>query len=990
MYAPARADVGPGSTDIRCARCRAVRTAGAASLTSRHEGAMRFNHIRRQVRGAGLGFAFLFGGASLAAQGVVVGRVTDAATKQPLAQAQVTLVGSTKRVLTNTDGKFRLLNVPNGGEEIRVAFIGYRSMTQAVQVSGAETTVDFALTAAPIGLDAVTVTATGEQSTREQGNATPTIKMDQIQNAPTTDLADALNSRVPGVVVQESGGTTGSGTRIRIRGSNSITLSNDPVLVVDGVRVESGSSSNSIGVGGQVPSRLNDYNSDDLEAVQVAEGPSSGVLYGTDAANGVIVMQTRKGHPGPTQWHFSSELGVSNDMGNYPNNLEAVTAPDTAGNVSFCPLFNAARARCTIANVLSYNALEQNSPFRTGNVANLGLSAEGGDEATTYYVSSHYDFENGVYPVNFNKQVFLRANLHHQAGQNLSFDISTGYTSGKLRLPQNDNNSAGIVSSGFLGSANPAANGGYGFLLPSQTFSIQTFQLLDHFTGSAQMKYTPYSFLQINAVLGNDVVSRQDQNTFIPGLVPLNANTLAGSRNSNEFQIYNWTANLWAEGSFLLAPNVSSVTQIGGQYFRSSNHGVIASAQTLTAGTGSLAGGVIPAVNEATTQQATLGKFASERIAWNNRVFVGLAARSDNNSSFGRTFSNIFYPKLDASWVMSEEPFFPQLSWLNSLRVRFAVGRSGLHPQALDALQFYNPTPVVIGTTDVAGITVGNLGNSTLKPETDNETEVGFDADLWDQRIHFTATGYDKTSHDALIAVPLPPSCGICSTTQLQNLGSISNKGIELSLQADIIRMSKVSATLTLGAWGNRNRVVSLGPNVAPIIFGLGGNTQRFTPGYAAGAYFSVPYTFKDLNGDGLITTNELTFGPKATFQGQPLPDHGATLRADVTVMSRFHFSGLLDGRWGNKQYNSTEQFRCTLAENCAGVNDPKASLATQAAAVAALLNDNTGFFEDAGFVKLREVSLTFDAPDSWAHAMRGSNLSMTISGRNLDRKSVV
>lgn len=939
---------------------------------------MKFNHIWRQVRGAALGFAFLLGGASLAAQGTVTGRVTDAQTKQPLQQAQVTLVGSTRRVLTNADGQYRLVNVPNGGEEIRVAFIGYRSTTQAVTVANGEQTVDFALTAAPVGLEAVTVTATGEAAKRETGNAAAQITMDAIKDAPTTDMADALNSRVPGVVVQESGGTTGTGTRIRIRGSNSISLSNDPVMVVDGVRVESAATSNSVGVGGQVPSRLNDYNSDDLEAVQVAQGPASGVLYGTDAANGVIVMETRKGHPGPTQWHVSTELGLSNDMGKYPANLEAV---DATGK--FCPTYAAGAGTCTIANVLSYNALVQNSPFRTGNVSNFGLAAEGGDEATTYYVSSHYDYENGVYPVNYNKQVWLRANLHHQTGQNLTLDVSTGYYSGKLRLPQNDNNSLGIVSSGFLGSAD-TVNGGYGFLLPSQSFSIQTFQLVDHFTGSVQAKYTPYSFLQINAVLGNDFLSRQDQNTVVPGIIPASANLLAGSRNSNAFQIYNWTANVWAAGSFLLAPNVSSITRAGIQYFRSSNHGVIAGVQTLTGGSGSLAGGVTPSVSEATTQQATVGKFVEERVGISNRIFVGGALRSDNNSSFGRSFANVLYPKLDGSWVLSEEPFFPQANWLNSLRLRFAVGRSGLHPQALDALQYYNPTPVVVNNADVTGITVGNLGNVKLKPETDNELEAGFDADFIDSRFHLVATGYSKTSHDALIAVPLPVSCGVCSTTQIQNLGSISNKGLELSLQAEVLRMSNVSGTLTLSAWGNRNRVVTLGQNVAPIVFGLGGNTQRFQPGYAAGAYFSQPYTFKDANGDGLIARSEVTISPTQAFQGQPFPDHGATLRADITVMSRFHFSGLLDGRWGNKLFNSTEQFRCSLAANCAGFNDPKAPLAEQAAAVALLSNVPTGYFQDAGFVKLREIAVTFDAPDAWAHAVRGSNMSITLSGRNL------
>ena len=942
---------------------------------------MRFNHIRTQVRGAALGFAFLLGAASLAAQGVVTGRVTDAATKQALQQAQVTLVGSTTRVLTNADGQYRLPNVPNGTVQIRVAFIGYKSVTQSVDVSGGVATLDFALSSAPVGLDAVTVTATGDQANREQGTATPQIDMTKIaQAAPITDMSNALNSRVPGVVVQESGGTTGTGTRIRIRGSNSVSLSNDPVLVVDGVRVEGASTSNSVGVGGQSPSRLNDYNADDLESIQVAEGPSAGVLYGTDAANGVISMQTKKGHPGPTEWHISTEGGLSNDIGNYPTNYLGVTGTGTS-----CRLTQMAAGTCTIANVRTLNPLQTFSPFRQGNLTTLGLSAEGGNEQTTYYVSSHYNFENGVYPVDYNKQVFLRGNLHQQATSNLSFDVSTGYVSSRLRLPQNDNNTFGVLSSGFLGTTDSTVNQGYGFLTPAQSFSVQVYQYVDHFTGSVQAKYTPNSFLAINAVLGNDFLSRQDQSTVVPGLIPasFSGNAFIGSRNSNPFQIYNWTGNVWASGSFLLAPNVSSVTSAGVQYFRSSLHGVTASVLGLTSGTGSLAGGVIPSVGEQTAQSATVGKFAEERVGINNRLFLSAAARSDNNSAFGKSFGNIFYPKFDASWVMSEEPFFPQLSWLNSLRVRGAIGKSGLHPNPLDAIQFFTPVPSVVGGTDVAGITVGNLGNSNLKPETDNEIEGGFDADLIDQRIHLTVTGYSKASHDALVAVPLPPSCGSCSTTQIQNLGEIDNKGIEIQAITNIIRSANLDVQLTFGAWGNRNRVITLGQNVPFIAFGLGGATQRFQPGYSAGAYFQRSYTYNDANHDGLLSTGEVTLSPNTTFQGNAFPDHGASIAADITVRQRWHLSGLLDGRFGNKLFNSTEQFRCGVG-NCQGRNDPKASLADQAAAVANILGSQAGYMQDAHFVKLRELSLTYDAPDAWARRMGAKAMSITLSGRNL------
>jgi hypothetical protein len=356
--------------------------------------------------------------------------------------------------------------------------------------------------------------------------------------------------------------------------------------------------------------------------------------------------------------------------------------------------------------------------------------------------------------------------------------------------------------------------------------------------------------------------------------------------------------------------------------------------------------------------------------------------RSDDNTSFGRRFGNILYPRLSGSWVLSEEPFFPTPGWLGSLKLRAAYGASGLHPGPTDALQFFNPTPVVINNTDVPGITIGGLGNSALKPERTNEAEFGFDADVRPMSLQLGFTYFSKISHDALIAVVLPPSCG-CGTSLFRNLGSVTNKGVEISANATLVQRSKVRVEVYASAWGTRSRVKTLGANIAPIIFGLGGATQRIQPGYAPGSYFQLPYTYNDANGDGLIALSEVTVGTTPVFQGQPFPDHGGSLSTTITFNQRLHLYGLADGRFGNRLFNSTEQFRCGVG-NCAGRNDPKAPLAVQAAAVANIKGTQAGYMEQADFIKLRELSLTYDAPAPWASRLGAASLSVTIAGRNL------
>jgi len=918
-----------------------------------------------------------------AQQGEVMGRVTDKTSGQALATAQVSVVGTTIRALTGQDGRYRMVNVPAGPATLRVSYIGYATTTQQVTVpASGSAQADFAIAQAAVGLEAIVVTATGDQAVREQGTAAHNVDLrDRTSQAAVSNLSDALNSTVPGVVVQSSGGTTGTGTRVRIRGSNSVSLSNDPVLIVDGIRVENGSNSTSIGVGGQQPSRLNDISPQDLEAVQVNSGPASSVLYGTDAANGAIVMRTRRGQPGATKWTMSAEGGTLNDYGNYPDNYTGLTALDSA-----CALTRVVATvnPCVQVRVRRFNPIEQRSPFRTGHRVQYGISASGGSEQTTFYLAGHFNNEDGVYPVNWNKQVNILANLFDHVRSNMDIQATALYTNGKLRLPQNDNNVFGVLSSGFLGGSDSTANNGYGFLTPAQSFSIRTFQNIDHFTGSVQANYRPLSWLEAHAVIGTDFLSRYDENTTFPGVIPasFNVNASQGNRNANPFQIYNWTGNFYATASFALTPTLNSTTSGGLLYYHLRNHGVLASVQQLTAGTNSLSGGVIPTANEQTLETVTIGRFVEERLSYKNRLFVTGALRSDDNTSFGKRFGNILYPRLSMSWVASEEPFFPKPGWLAALKLRAAYGSSGLHPGPTDALQFFNPTPVVINNTDVPGITIGGLGNAALKPERTNETEAGLDAELRPLSARIAFTYYSKLSHDALIAVTLPPSCG-CGTSIFRNLGSVSNKGLEISAAATVIHSPNLNVDLNVGAWGTKSRVKTLGANIAPIIFGLGGATQRMQVGWAPGSYFQRPYTFNDANNDGIIAISEVTLGSTATFQGQPFPDHGGSVSSTITAFQRFHLYGLVDGRFGNKLFNSTEQFRCGLS-NCRGRNDPTASLAEQAAAVANILGTQAGYMEDADFVKFRELSLTYDAPANWATRIGASSLSFTIAGRNL------
>src|SRR5881396_1870591 len=313
-----------------------------------------------------------------AAQGQSVsGRVIDA-TGKAIPGAQVSVAGTGIRATVDAEGRYRLTLSAGGAIALRVTAIGYSPQSKAVTVSAEGATVDFTLAANPVGLDAIIVTATGQlQKAREIPNDVTQVAAGDVEKAPVTSFADLLNARAAGVTVMPSGGTTGGGSRVRIRGSNSVSLSNEPVFFIDGIRVNSGATgnaSNTVGVGGQNPSRINDIQPEDLEAIEAVKGPSAGTLYGTAAANGIVQVRTKQGRPGPTQWTAYVEGGTLYDNTAWPDTYYGFDT--TVANVPTNPN-RALRFFCTLplvsikqcaqnGGVFTLNPLRDDSPFRMG------------------------------------------------------------------------------------------------------------------------------------------------------------------------------------------------------------------------------------------------------------------------------------------------------------------------------------------------------------------------------------------------------------------------------------------------------------------------------------------------------------------------------------------------------------------------------------------------------------------------------------------------
>jgi TonB-linked SusC/RagA family outer membrane protein len=990
-----------------------------------------------RLSGALVVAAMLVGRAAPAAaqRGTITGRVTDQASGQPLVGARVSVLGTALVAASRAEGRYVIPNVPPGQVTVRATFIGYAGASRGVTVGpGEAVTADVALKLTPYSLDEVVVTATGDQAKREIGNAIGRIAVESlVQTRPIANMNDLLSSKVPGVQVLQ-GNLTGAGARVRIRGTNSLSLRNEPVYMIDGIRMESSIGSSSIGIGGTLPSRLNDLNPEEMESLDVVKGPSASTLYGTDAANGVVVIRTKRGRPGPTQWSVYAEQGFVKDYNDYPIAYRGWrhSATDTStavnsrpANATQCFLTQTVRAQsdrqfCTQDSVTRYNLFEdpESSPNATGYRQQYGLQASGGTDLTRYFVSGEWENEVSQLKMppfavnrllaarglpdedaipfdqlrpNGRRRTSVRANIQTSLNPRVDLSVSTGFVSSTQRLPQTDNNTIGLLSNGLGGPGNKN-NGRNGFRLytPDQFFSETVTQDINRFIGSGTATWRPASWLAARATGGIDFTSRLDTDLCRRNqCAPIDSETVWGYKEDNRTTFFQYTADASATATFRLTATLTSRTVAGVQYFKNLFARNGAYSYNLPPGATTVTAGATPSADESTVESRTLGVFVEHQFGYKDRLYVTGALRADDNSAFGANFKAVYYPKLSVSYVISEEPFFPTWSWLNSVRLRGAIGASGVQPGTTDAVRYFSPTPASVDNADVAALVFTALGNPDLKPERAREYEIGGEAVLFDNRLSVDLTYYNKRTKDALIARVVAPSVGV-DTLRFENLGAVVNRGIEALVNARLVDKRMFAWDLGVGAAYNTNFIADMG-GVPPIITNSTLTRQR--QGYPINAWWARPYTFQDTDGNGIIScatpaTCEITVADSAAFVGYPNPRWEVNYTTGFDLFDkRLRIVGLFDHRSGYYQLNGTERIRCQSRNNCRGLIDPTAPLWEQARVVALRetgTTDQYGFIEKATFIRLREASATYDLPEAWARAFRAKRASFTVAGRNI------
>jgi TonB-dependent SusC/RagA subfamily outer membrane receptor len=902
--------------------------------------------------------------------GRIVGQVTDATSQAPVSGAQVFIPGTQHGSLTDQEGQFLILNVPPGEHTVHTVVLGYASQDVSITVEAGGTAIaNFALSVSAIALDEMVVTGQGrETARREIGNTVATVTTAGLEAAPVTSMSELLQGRSAGMTIMSGGGKVGQGSRIVLRGAGSIAMGVEPIIYVDGVRIDN-TDDPMVWTGGTSWSGIDDINPADIERVEVVKGAAAATLYGSEASSGVIQIFTKRGREGErSTWTYSGEYGVLN-------------SPKEWWDVSlYAPWF--------------YDSYVDN-----GSAMEHQLSTQGGLEGFSYFASGTYRNQTGQLPNNGEDYYSFRGNMQLFPREDVVLQLNTGYVQRAIDMPQDANNIYGYGINAIAGGEDGL------FMPPGQIEKIEVRLKSDRFTSGLKAEWRPLGDLMVRGVLGADIL-HFDNVEF----QPYAANNFNPQGRKDNTRRNKTTLNMELAGAWArqLTDHIKMDITFGFQAYRTDEGRSEAYGRDFPAPGLSTVGSAANTTGwEWRQEQTSAGFYLQDQIGFRDFLFLTLGGRADGHSAFGEDHPYEFYPKAAVSYVISEHGFFPE--FVEQLRLRGAYGTAGQQPGAFDAVRTWQPMSALEG---VAAVTPQNIGNPDLAPEKSYEYEVGLDADLFDGRLGIETTYYNQRTEGALIAVRYPPSEGFLNT-QLENVGEITNHGLELGITGTILGMENLRWTASANLHLTENEIVSLGETEEIAYLW----TQFHRVGYPLGAFYGDRFIVKDgvavevedtpwlldENGDPILDEKgrKITNPNNPGYVGPPFPTETFQFSSTMDIFDRFHLRFLLDHSGGNYTESATVRWvaRQTIPEGNEIVDSQywgesalKICHETSDKAILAFCETPwpTGgrgnVVMPADYWKLRELTLSYDIPEDWLGDFGFRSGLVYFTGRNLWR----
>lgn len=966
----------------------------------------------------------------LHAQVRITGKVS-APGNNTAANVSVVVKGTSFGASTDAEGNYVITaDLKPGRYNIEFSGVGYKTKTVNLNVTSGENTytVNTELSEDVLGLDEVVVTGTSAGTTRRQlGSYISTVKADQLNKGATGNVLAALQGKTPGAQIIQNTGDPGGSISVRLRGISTINSSSEPLYIVDGVIV-----SNSArrvtntqdaydGLISPAPNRLVDINPADIERIEVLNGAAAAAIYGSRANAGVVQIFTKRGSSGAPVVTFTTSVNVNQLRRSMAIN-EAPTKfggpADGPGAITQDILIP---SLTTTTPVTRYNYWDY--IFRDGVGTDNNISVRGGRDKTKYFVSASYLSNQGIIKNTDFSRYSFRVNLDQELSRWLSFSAGLNYVNSFANEKPDGNsffspiNSVTIIGN-FHNIWERDANGNLKAV--GERGRINPVSIIEDFVqqnrtnrliSSLALKVKPMKDLTIDYTMGIDNIA-QLGNTYIPpytynaspafwgGGLSLDPtlNGYASVGNNQQFLINH---ELNATLNKNITENIVSTTQLGYsvQYERSDysvlqGRGMAPFVQTVTG-----ASTVLPGVDQR-SEISISGAYLQQNFKIANRYFITAAGRLDGSSVFGEDQRNQLYLKLSGSYIMSDENFWSNAGldkWWDFFKLRAAYGESGnlTGIGAYARFNVYNASPL-IGRT--ALMSPGQLANENVKPEVQKELEVGADMAFFKNRVNVTFNWYNKRVKDLLISRFIAPSTGF--TSLLDNVGEVSNKGIELMVGARAVQKKNFSWEVDVLFNRNRNRVENIPQGI--IQYNLPAGSIFLLPGQSVGVFYGFFFA-RDASGN-LITNaagiplqergtqtspttytigrdaNGLPVGsPIRKVIGDPNPDWTGTL-VNTFTYKKLSLRVQLDAVQGVDVFNADFRTR-------QGVGNGKEFAEREHRGqlprgyISGIYAIEEWRIDDGSFVKLRELALSYDMGRINKSI---SNLTLRLSGRNI------
>ena len=917
--------------------------------------------MKRLIPSIAFAFALLLlPGLAWAQQGAITGTVTEAETGNPLPGATVQVPDEGAGAATGSDGQYRITGVPAGQQTIRVTFVGYQAAERTLNVPADGTVrANFQLDAETGRLQEVVVTGLAQEQTRAESS----VSVTSIDAGELTDDADfqsveeLFQGSTPGVTVSKSSGNIGAGIRFQVRGGVSLNSDGQPAIYVDGTRIDQ-STTEGFGAGGQEVSPLADLNPDEIESIEVLKGPSAAALYGTDGADGVVLIETKSGNVDQDlRVSYSGTFGYQEKVRDYPS--DRLKSAETANDI-----------------------------FRQGDIGEHQVSVTGSfGDATSYFASySHRDSE-GILPENSGKRNSVRANFEADPSDAFRISAETGFTTNDLARPPNDNNLFGQLSNTIL------AFGGDPFFFTDSTsvFLIEDQFRVQRLTGSLNASYSPsaISGFQLSLRAGSDVSSRRQNNQF-----PFSGTytgTTDGSRSIFEERVRQYNGEASARYDYTLASDLSATSTVGTQLFTRSTENARLEADNF--GTDAIrdigSGADIQSVNENIFNRRSAGVFARQSFTLKDTYSLSASVRRDFSTKLEpgeNTSFRAWYPSVQGNIRFAQFDAVPE--FVSQLKLRSSFGQSGALPDPTEVQEIrLEGSASGYGT----GAIIGSVGNPDLQAETITEYEGGIDLEF-NNRYSLSTTYYFQGTSDSIVDFEPSPSTGLGAETRPVNVGRITGQGLETAVDLTLLRTDQHSISFSANHTWQTSEVQDIdgqeltGPfdrnvvreGLSPRAFyGYDVDGAEFTD---SGAYAGVNVV--DQNGDDEITDED------QVELGEVQPDQFGGGRLRARLFDDLTISGRVEYQVGRSVFNNSQVFAVQFQNDprvdrraaqlgIPGFPEPEEEVeelepgtdeyreaANQFAETFGVANRDdlfASFVEEADFLKVREIAIAYD-----------------------------